>query len=73
MPLSEKQAEERRIRKQAATERTNRGLILVQRGDWWGIYATENDDAPELISRDRKVAERALALRRQDDPNWRNV
>jgi hypothetical protein len=73
MPLSEAQEEERRIRKQAAIEHANRGIILVEQNGWFGVFSTEHGGRPELISRDREVAEKALALRRQDDPSWRDV
>ena len=73
MPLSKEQAEARRLRKQKLTESNSRGFVLVEQNGWYGIFGTDYGDTPELISQDRKVAERALALRRQDDPYWRDV
>lgn len=72
MPISKAQHEERVARRQAAAEHANRGLVLVQRADWFGIYSTEYGDL-ELISRDEATAQKALTARRQDDPFWRDV
>jgi hypothetical protein len=72
MPLRKAQHEERLARRQAATEAANKGLILVQRNGWYGIFNSEYGDVV-LISRDETVAKRVLAARRRDDPNWRDM
>jgi hypothetical protein len=72
MPLSEKQAEERRLRKAAAAERESRRLVLVERNGWFGVYSSQ-DSWVELISRDEAVARKALVALRKEDPNWRDV